>query len=178
MVAKHQENTNKDGDIYRSHPFGSSTAEAQLSWSTPAWCSAALSEPRPRFAPALAWFWMWVKVSYSAETELLHWWQLQQISFITSASWRPFVGQESEYLFLKIHTYIRGARPSGDRWTHCAATRASNCDLDWPVFFPCHCNLKCLRDCSIIFTSFYSVCFHIYKYCMAHKHIFTRLSSA
>lgn len=63
--------------------------------------------------------------------------------------------------------------------THSAATWVSNWDSDRPFFFPClPCNLKCLRDCKIIFTSFYPVCFHIYKYCMAHKHIFTRLSSA
>lgn len=103
MVAKHQENTNKDEDIYRSHPLGSSMADAQCSWSTPAWCSAALTEPRPRFAPALTRFWIWVKVSDSAETELLHWWRQQQIPFITSASWRSFVSPES---VLYTHTYI------------------------------------------------------------------------
>lgn len=59
---------------------------------------------------------------------------------------------------------------------HCAATWVSN--SDWPVFFPCHCNLKCRRDCRFISTVFYLVHVHIYKYCMAHKHVFTRLSSA
>lgn len=59
---------------------------------------------------------------------------------------------------------------------HCAATWVSN--SDWPVFFSCHCNLKCRRDCRFISPVFYLAHVHIYKYCMAHKHVFTRLSSA